>query len=160
MNVGRGGQSKLLDDPSRRMVNIPAPASCFVWGPLSLLLKGSWPAKLSIPSFVSAIHIDAVVVESRIVSLHLAGKRGSTATVRGHIKSITQLARHRCWGGKCDRVCPFRMECVIYMRAKNARRQVLNISHTKTLAVEVPNLSSRKSIKAPNTMCLGRTRRD
>ncbi|KAI6141863.1 hypothetical protein BKA82DRAFT_30712 [Pisolithus tinctorius] len=39
------------------------------WGPLSLLLKGSWPAKLSIPSFVSAIHFDAVVVESRIVSL-------------------------------------------------------------------------------------------
>ncbi|KAI6143677.1 hypothetical protein BKA82DRAFT_4359528 [Pisolithus tinctorius] len=86
------------------------------WGPLSLLLKGSWPAKLSIPSFVSAIHFDAVVVESRIVSLRepvqfltrtskiyfaegvinyadraqIWLERGDP---QGHIKSITQLAR-------------------------------------------------------------------
>lgn len=33
------------------------------WGPSSLPLKGSWPAKFSIPSFVSAIHFDAVVVK-------------------------------------------------------------------------------------------------
>ncbi|KAI5998946.1 hypothetical protein F5J12DRAFT_848513 [Pisolithus orientalis] len=69
--------------------------ACLRWEPLSLSLKGSWPANFSIPSFISAIHFATVVVKSCIVSL--PGRSSSSPAlasqpVQGHIKSITQLA--------------------------------------------------------------------
>ncbi|KAI6141849.1 hypothetical protein BKA82DRAFT_30732 [Pisolithus tinctorius] len=68
--------------------------------------------------------------------------------VHGRIKSITQ---HGCWGSKCDDVCPFGMECGIYVRAEDARRQVLDISRMKMFVVKVvPVETDSKTLKERN----------
>ncbi|KAI6143644.1 hypothetical protein BKA82DRAFT_20513 [Pisolithus tinctorius] len=130
--------------------------------PLSLPLKGLWPANFSIPSFVSTIHFDTVVVERGIISLCEPVQLLTCTSKLCIAESLANFANdaqiwlkrgdlHGCWGSKCDDVCPFGMECVIYVRAEDARTQVLDISRMKMFVVKVvPVETDSKTLKERN----------
>ncbi|KIO11007.1 hypothetical protein M404DRAFT_20541 [Pisolithus tinctorius Marx 270] len=124
------------------------------WGPSSLPLKGSWPAKFSIPSFVSAIHFDAVVVKLYFAeSLTNSANGAQIWWKRG---DLNRSGSHQINYELAMCLKTYRVIADLGAGAENATRQVLNIFHMKMLVVEVVSVEiDSKTLKEAVSDAMG-----